>query len=51
MAKKRGKAGEKPDYFDDDEDRNVVSFVEPPASRLIVKRNGHSITTKTQPFW
>lgn len=44
MAKKRGKVGENPDYFDDDDDQNVVSFVEPPASRLIVKRNGHSIT-------
>lgn len=32
------------EYFEDDEDQNGANFVPPPSSRLIVKRNGHSIT-------
>lgn len=45
MAKKEEQiASEIPDYIEDDEDQNYVNFVAPPSCRLIVKRNGHSIT-------
>jgi ERCC4-type nuclease len=32
------------EHFEDDKDQNDTNFVPPPSSRLIVKRNGHSIT-------
>lgn len=44
MAKKKVIVSENPDYFEDAENQNHVNFVAPPSSRLIVKRNGHSIT-------
>jgi ERCC4-type nuclease len=44
MAKRKVESSERPDYAEKDENQNHMNFVPPPLSRLIVKRNGHSIT-------
>jgi ERCC4-type nuclease len=41
---KKDIASENLDDFENHEDQTSVNFVAPPSSRLIVKRNGHSIT-------
>lgn len=43
---KLSKNEELSEYLENNENQNHVSFLPPPSSRLIVKRDGHSMTKK-----